>query len=176
MLLASEQVGLITHKGCKPALTEALGTPDHRARNYWGIRESLSLEDCTILLVVVGTPAVRPEQVARLARADSHADPQVIDETCERGDDGVWHYRDPRRPCRVANALIRAELTRVRASQSAAALRRAGGGHAVRGRGAVPAGDDGDHEPAADHAGGSAAGAGTPSRRGYTDGQSRGAS
>jgi hypothetical protein len=43
------------------------------------------LEDCDMLLVV-GTPAVRPEQVARLARAYYHADPQVIDEASERGE------------------------------------------------------------------------------------------
>jgi hypothetical protein len=59
------------------------------------MRESLSLEDCDMLLVV-GTPAVRPEQVARLARAYNHADPQVIDETSVRGEDGVWRYPDPR--------------------------------------------------------------------------------
>ncbi len=48
---------------------------------------SNALEDCTLLLVV-GKPAVRLEQVARLARAYYHADPQVIDETSVRGDDG----------------------------------------------------------------------------------------
>jgi hypothetical protein len=81
---------------------------------------------------VVGTPALCPEDVARLARALYHADPQVIDETSERGADGTWRYRDPRMQ-RVANALTRAELTRVRASQPAAAVRRARRGDAVRG-------------------------------------------
>lgn len=129
-LVASGSVGLITHKDCKRALAEALGIPAHRTGHFSRLRESLSLEDCDLLLVV-GTPAVRPEQVARLARAYYHADPQVIDETCERNADGIWRYRDQRMQ-RVANALVRAELTRVCPPQSAAALRRAGGGHPVR--------------------------------------------
>ena len=56
--------------------------------------------------------------VARLARAYYHADPQLIDETSVSGADGRWHYRDA---ClqRVADALTRAELTRVRAPQPA---------------------------------------------------------
>lgn len=130
-LVESSRVGLITHKDCERAMAEALGIPAHRTGHLWGMRGSNSLEDCDMLLVV-GTPAVRPEQVARLARAYYHADPQVIDETSERGEDGVWRYRDPRMQ-RVANALIRAELTRVRASQPASALRRAGGRDAVLG-------------------------------------------
>ena len=48
--------------------------------------------------------------MARLARAYYHADPQVIDETSVRGEDGRWRYRDPRMQ-RVADALTRAELT-----------------------------------------------------------------
>jgi hypothetical protein len=59
------------------------------------MRESLALEGCDILLVV-GTPTLRPEDVARLARAYYHADPQLIDETSVRGEDGRWRYRDPR--------------------------------------------------------------------------------
>src|ERR1051326_5301038 len=58
----------------------------------------------------VGTPTLRPEDVSRLARAYYHADPQVIDETSVRGEDGRWHERDPRMQ-RVADALTRAELT-----------------------------------------------------------------
>jgi hypothetical protein len=102
-------VGLITHKDCKPAMAEALCIPAHRSGHFWGIRGSNQLEDCDLLLIV-GTPAVRPEQVARLARAYYHADPQVIDETCERSADGTWRYRDQRMQ-RVANALVCAELT-----------------------------------------------------------------
>lgn len=67
-LVATERVGLITHKDCERAMAEALGIPTHRTGHFWGMRGSNQLEDCDMLLVV-GTPAVRPEQVARLARA-----------------------------------------------------------------------------------------------------------
>jgi hypothetical protein len=119
-LAASGRVGLITFKDCKPAMAEALGIPAERTGHFWGMRGSNALEGCDILLVV-GTPTLRLEDVARLARAYYHADPQVIDETSVRGEDGRWRYRDPRMQ-RVADALTRAELTRVRASQSAVAL------------------------------------------------------
>ena len=91
---------------CQP---RALGIPAHRTGHCWGMRGSNSLEDCDVFLVV-GTPAVRPEKVERLACAYYHADPQVVDEASVRGEDGVFHYRDPRIQ-RVANALARAELT-----------------------------------------------------------------
>jgi hypothetical protein len=132
-LVAAGRVGLITHKDCERAMAEALGIPAHRTGHFWGMRGSNALEDCDVLLVV-GTPAVRPEHVARLARAFYHADPEVIDEASERGEDGIWRYRDPRMQ-RVSNALIRAELTRVGTLQPAAALRWARGGDALRGRG-----------------------------------------
>ena len=94
-LVAAGRVGLVTHKDCERAMAEALGIPAQRTGHFSRVRGSNALEDCDILLVV-GTPAVRPEQVARLARAYYHADPLVIDETSERGEDGVWRYRDPR--------------------------------------------------------------------------------
>ena len=93
--MAAGRVGLITHKDCKAAMAEALGIPADRTGHFWGMRGSNALEQCDILLVV-GTPAVRPELIARLARAYYHADLQLIDETSERGEDGVWRYRDPR--------------------------------------------------------------------------------
>ena len=92
---------------------------------------------------MVGTPAVRPELVARLARAYYHADPQLIDETSVRGEDGIWRDRDPRRPRQVANALVRAELPGAHASESPAALRRARGRELVRGRDRLPRGRGG---------------------------------
>ena len=88
-------MGLITHKDCERVMAEALGIAEHCTGHFWGMRGSNRLEDCTVLLVV-GTPAVRPEQVARLARAYYHADPQMIDETSVRGEDGIWRYRDLR--------------------------------------------------------------------------------
>ena len=108
-LRASERVGIITFKDCKLALAQALGIPAHRTGHFWGMRGSNALEDCDVLLVV-GTPTLRPEDVARLARAYYHADPLVIDETSVRGEDGRWRYRDARLQ-RVADALTRAELT-----------------------------------------------------------------
>jgi hypothetical protein len=88
-------VGLITFKDCERAMAEALGIPARRTGHFWGMRGSNALKDCDVLLVV-GTPTLRPEDVARLARAYYHADPQVIDEKSTRGADGRWHYRDPR--------------------------------------------------------------------------------
>jgi hypothetical protein len=109
MLAASGRVGLITFKDCKAAMAEALGIPAERTGHFSRLRGSNALEGCDILLVV-GTPTLRPEDVARLARAYYHADPQLIDETSVRGDDGRWRYRDARMQ-RVADALTRAELT-----------------------------------------------------------------
>ena len=118
-------VGLITQKDCKSAMAQALGIPEQSAGNFWGMRGSNRLKDCDVLLVV-GTPAVRPAWDVRLARAPYHTAPQRTRETSERGADGVWYYRDARMQ-RVAKALIQAELTRVGASQPAAALRWARG-------------------------------------------------
>jgi hypothetical protein len=73
------------------------------------MRGSNVQEACRVLLVV-GTPTLRPEDLARLARTYYHADLQLVDETSVRGEDGRWHYRDPRM-LRVAYALTRAELT-----------------------------------------------------------------
>ncbi len=108
-LAAAGRVGLITFKDCKVAMAEALGIPAERTGHFWGMRGSNALEQCDILLVV-GTPTLRPEDVARLARAYYHDDPQLIDETSVRGADGRWRYRDPRLQ-RVADALTQAELT-----------------------------------------------------------------
>jgi hypothetical protein len=76
---------------------------------------------CDIFLVV-GTPTLRPEDVARLARAYYHADPQLIDESERAWRGWALALPGPAHASRVADALTRAELTRVRASQPAAAL------------------------------------------------------
>jgi hypothetical protein len=86
-LVESSRVGLITHKDCERAIAEALGIQAHRTGHFWVMRGSNQPEGCMILLVV-GTPAIRPEQVARLARAYYHADLQVINETSERASGG----------------------------------------------------------------------------------------
>jgi hypothetical protein len=155
-LAASGRVGLITFKDCKPAMAQALGI--ERLGHFWGMRGSNALEGCDVLLVV-GTPTLRPEDVARLARAYYHADPKLINETSVRGEDGRWRYRDPRMQ-RVADALTRAELTQC--AHRNRPLRYDGRVVVTRlGRGdPVSAGHDGDHEPAAVDVGGRAACAG----------------
>jgi hypothetical protein len=118
--LAAGRVGLITHKGCEQPLAEAIGIPYHdpalpegtgrvgRTGHFWGIRGSNRLEDCTILLVV-GTPALQPDDVLRMARALYADDPVPLDEACD-ANSGDWRYRDSRLQ-RVADALSHAELT-----------------------------------------------------------------
>jgi hypothetical protein len=95
-LAAAGHVGLITFKDCKAAMAEALGIPTERTGHFSRLCGSNALEDCDILLVM-GTQTLRPADLARLARAYYHADPQLIDETSVRGEDGSFHYRDPRR-------------------------------------------------------------------------------
>jgi hypothetical protein len=120
-----------TPRDGKPVLAETLGIPAHRTGHFSRLRGSNAACGLDVLLVV-GTPTLRPEDVTRLAHASYHVDPQLLDETSVRGADGRWRYRDPRMQ-RVANALTGAELTRVGASQPAAALRWAGRRDAVRG-------------------------------------------
>lgn len=93
--VAAEHVGLITHKDCERSMAKALGIPAHRTGHFFRLRGSNQMQARWVLLVV-GTPAVAPAQVARLACAYYHADPQVIDETSVRGEDGLFRYRDPR--------------------------------------------------------------------------------
>lgn len=102
---------------------------------------------------MVGASAVRPELISRLARVYYHADSAAINETSVRGEDGVWRYRDTRRPRRVYNAVVRAELTRVRPSELPAA-RSAGAWRVTLCADEVLSsfGDNGDHQPAAAHA------------------------
>jgi hypothetical protein len=105
---AAERVGLITYKGCECELAEALGIPEHRSGHFWGVRGSNDFETCTILLVI-GTPALSPHDLARLARALWHRDPTPIDENCDETAD-VRRYCDPRLQ-RLAEYLSHAELT-----------------------------------------------------------------
>src|ERR1051326_542563 len=87
-LVAAGRVGLITHKDCKPAMAEALGIPAERraiSPVCAGATPWSSPTSCT----VVGTPEVRPELIARLARAYYHAD-RAADRRNERARRG-WH-------------------------------------------------------------------------------------
>lgn len=78
--IRSESVGIISFMGCVDAMGEALDIPEHRRGHYWGIRGSNALEDCSILLLV-GTPSLRPDELLRQARALYRDDPELIKET-----------------------------------------------------------------------------------------------
>jgi putative DNA primase/helicase len=109
-LAASGQIGLISFKTCVDQMGEALGIPKERRLWFWGARGSNALEGCRLLLVV-GTPTLRPGETARLARALWRHDPVPIDETAIRdAETGAWRYVDARLQ-RLAEYLSRAELT-----------------------------------------------------------------
>ena len=92
------RVGLITYLDCEREMAEALGISEAHSGHFWGMRGSNRLADCTILLVI-GTPTLRPEEVLRMARALWQRDPDPIrDESDER----VRH---------LAEYLSNAELT-----------------------------------------------------------------
>ncbi len=111
-LIASGQVGLITYDGCEAALGEALGIPAHRRLHFWAARGSNALEDCAILLIV-GTPTLRPDHLATLARALYASDPTPLDFTYDdkagKAGDGE-RYADPR-VAQLAAYLANSELT-----------------------------------------------------------------
>ncbi len=107
--LAAHQVGLISFMGCIEDLGNALGIPPERRLHFWAARGSNALEDCTILLVV-GTPTIHPDTVARLARALWADDPQPIATETEVSELGIRRYADPRMQ-RLNDYLTRAELT-----------------------------------------------------------------
>ena len=122
----------------------------------------------------VGMPTLRPEDVARLARAYYHADLLVIDETSVRGEDGRWHYRDLR--MRAEWPMRSRGLSSRESSHRNRPLR-------YDGRVVVtlcaeeilsPAGDNRGHQPATAHTGGAPTGARATGGRGDADGQSRG--
>jgi hypothetical protein len=117
---ASGHVGLITHKDCERA-SPVRSASRHIGRGISPVCAAPMRWRGATSCSSWGRPRCARAHVARLARAYYHADLEVIDETSERGADGAWRYRGPRMQ-RVANALVRAELTRVRASESATTL------------------------------------------------------
>ena len=76
-----------------PIPTALLGIAEQRRGHFWGMRGGNRLEACRLLLVV-GTSAVRPEQVARLARAYYRDDHEPLDETAAPDAEGRWGYHD----------------------------------------------------------------------------------
>jgi hypothetical protein len=103
-------VGLITFADIEADIGDALGIGPDRRGHFWGMRGSNRLESCEILLVI-GTPAQRPDAVVRMARALYRDDPEAIDDTSMVTNDGhVW--ADPR-VAALDRHLIEAELTQV---------------------------------------------------------------
>jgi hypothetical protein len=106
----AHSIGLVSFLGCVDQIGEALDIPEHRRLHFWASRGSNQLADCRILLVI-GTPCVNPDTIARLARALWANDPEPIDETPRRDAAGrITGYLDPRMQ-RVSDHLTRAELT-----------------------------------------------------------------
>ena len=107
--IRAESVGIISFMGCVDAMGDALGIPEHRRGHYWGIRGSNHLEDCSILLLV-GTPALRPDELVRQARALYRDDPEPIKETSKEDWKREQKHTDPRLQ-HYSEYLINAELT-----------------------------------------------------------------
>jgi len=74
---AAGKVGLISFKDCVDTIGDALNIPKYRRMWFWGSRGSNALEDCDILLLV-GTPALAPDEVEEYARDLHRQGPQPI--------------------------------------------------------------------------------------------------
>ncbi|HEX3640931.1 MAG TPA: hypothetical protein VHV10_06555 [Ktedonobacteraceae bacterium] len=107
--IRSGKVGIISFQGCVNEIGEALGIPEERRGHYWGIRGSNHLEDCSILLLV-GTPTLRPDELLRQARALYRDDPDPIKETSPEDYKSTGKHTDPRLQ-HFAEYTINAELT-----------------------------------------------------------------
>jgi hypothetical protein len=104
------RVGLITYKECVEAMGKALGIPEALRGWFWAERGSNAKQDCDILLVV-GTPTLPPDEVARLGRALYQDDQEpILDGTAAEGEHGLHHYLDPRLQ-QLSEYLTNAELT-----------------------------------------------------------------
>jgi hypothetical protein len=93
--IRAESVGIVSFMGCVDAIAEALDIPEHRRGHYWGIRGSNHLEDCSILLLV-GTPTLRPEELLRQARAIHRDDLGLIKETSSEDYKSTHQHTDLR--------------------------------------------------------------------------------
>ncbi|OLE52823.1 MAG: hypothetical protein AUG51_16175 [Acidobacteria bacterium 13_1_20CM_3_53_8] len=107
--IAAESVGIISFMGCVDAIGEALHIPEHRRGHYWGIRGSNHLEDCSILLLV-GTPTLRPDELLRQARALYRDDTEMVKETSPQEYKETGKHTDPRLE-HFAQYITNAELT-----------------------------------------------------------------
>lgn len=121
---AAGKIGLISFRSCVDEVAAALNIPEtveiideqgetvtkKRRGYYWNMRGSNEMEDCEIL-ICLGTPTLRPDEVIRLARALWHDDPNPINPTSNKDEElGKYIYEDPRLE-RLNAYLTRAELT-----------------------------------------------------------------
>ena len=104
----TKKVGLISYMGCVDEIAEALRIPEKHRGYFWNMRGSNALEDCDILLVI-GTPTLRPDAIARIARVLYQDDETPIDETSDIVDD-MRMYCDAKMQ-HLSDYLIEAELT-----------------------------------------------------------------
>lgn len=107
-LRADGRVGLITYQGIEREVGDALGIAASHTGHFWGVRGSNRFQDCTLLLVV-GTPTIRPEEVYQWACVLYQDDPTPIDPTAKRAG-GIYIYHD-RRLQQLSAYLTNAELT-----------------------------------------------------------------
>jgi len=107
--IRAESVGIISFMGCVDAIADALAIPEHRRGHYWGIRGSNHLEDCSILLLV-GTPTLRPDELLRQARTLYRDDPELIRETDPDEYKQTGRHTDPRLQ-HYAEYMTNSELT-----------------------------------------------------------------
>jgi hypothetical protein len=110
LLATGGKVGLITYAACEEQMRVALGIPEGKSGHFWAMRGSNVLEKCEILLVV-GTPTLRPTEIARLARALWRHDQTPIDETSESDPQTKAKVYKDERMRRLNEYLTRAELT-----------------------------------------------------------------
>ncbi|HEU5375523.1 MAG TPA: hypothetical protein VFV38_08805 [Ktedonobacteraceae bacterium] len=121
---AAGKIGIISFMTCVDEIAQALNIPatvevvdEHgetatrkRRGYYWNMRGSNEMEDCEIL-ICLGTPTLRPDEVIRLARALWHDDPEPINPASNKDEEtGKYIYEDPRLE-RLNAYLTRAELT-----------------------------------------------------------------
>ena len=80
--LAAGRIGLITFKGAVESIGDALGIKEERRMWFWGSRGSNKLADCSLLLLI-GTPTMRPNETIAQARDLYRYDPAEISDKWE---------------------------------------------------------------------------------------------
>ena len=109
LCIEREKTGLITFKPIRDKIGNALRIPTGQRLHFFGSRGSNALEHCETLLII-GTPALSPDDLYRYARAVYHDDPVPLVEASEQTEAGEWRYQD-RRVQELAEYISQAELT-----------------------------------------------------------------